>query len=139
MARTKQGKPCNGKLSFSPEKKSMCNDSWQIQRNIHKNKQKKKHRFRPGTIPLREIRQFQFSTNLLIRKIPFQRLVREISQGSDKEFRFSQSAMYALQEATEGFIIHLFEDANLCSHHAKRVTLLARDLFLAIRIQGIEY
>ncbi|CAD8101613.1 unnamed protein product [Paramecium sonneborni] len=139
MARTKQGKPSNNKFSFSPEEQSMCNNSWENKKNIQKNKQKKKHRFRPGTISLKEIRQLQFTTNLLIRKLPFQRLVRQISQNSEKEFRFSQSAMYALQEATEGFIVHLFEDANLCSHHAKRVTLLTRDLYLAIRIQGIEY
>ncbi|CAD8184978.1 unnamed protein product [Paramecium octaurelia] len=137
MARTKQGKPSNNKFSLSPQ--SICNDSLENKKYTHKNQQKRKHKFRPGTVSLREIRKYQSSTQLLIRKLPFQRLVREVSQRSEKDFRFTQSALYALQEATEGFITHLFEDANLCSHHAKRVTLLTRDLQLAIRIQGIEY
>ncbi|KAI5022238.1 hypothetical protein ZWY2020_058968 [Hordeum vulgare] len=81
---------------------------------------KKPHRFRPGTVALREIRKYQKSTELLIRKLPFQRLVREIAQDFKTDLRFQSSAVSALQEAAEAYLVGLFEDTNLCAIHAKR-------------------
>merc|ERR1712166_1461408 len=97
---------------------------------------KKPHRFRPGTVALREIRRFQKSTELLIRKLPFQRLVREIASEYRNELRFQSSAVLALQEASEAYMVGLFEDTNLCAIHAKRVTIMPKDMQLARRIRG---
>ncbi|KAF2536583.1 hypothetical protein F2Q68_00022982 [Brassica cretica] len=93
-------------------------------------------RFRPGTVALREIRKYQKSTELLIRKLPFQRLVREIAQDFKTDLRFQSSAVAALQEAAEAYLVGLFEDTNLCAIHAKRVTIMPKDIQLARRIRG---
>lgn len=97
---------------------------------------KKAHRFRPGTVALREIRKYQKSTELLIRKLPFQRLVREIAQDYKTDLRFQGQAILALQEASEAYLVGLFEDTNLCAIHAKRVTIQPKDIQLARRIRG---
>ena len=97
---------------------------------------KKPHRYRPGTVALREIRKYQKSTELLIRKLPFQRLVREIAQDFKTDLRFQSSAVLALQEAAEAYLVGLFEDTNLCAIHAKRVTIMPKDIQLARRIRG---
>ena len=97
---------------------------------------KKPHRYRPGTVALREIRKYQKSTDLLIRKRPFQRLVREIAQDFKSDLHFQSHAIMALQEASEAFLTKLFEDTNLCAIHAKRVTIFPRDIQLARRIRG---
>ena len=97
---------------------------------------KKPHRFRPGTVAIREIKKYQKSTELLIKKLPFQRIVREIAQDYNSGLRFQISALSALQEATENYIISLFEDTNLCAIHAKRVTIMPKDMKLAKRIRG---
>jgi histone H3 len=97
---------------------------------------KKAHRYRPGTVALREIRRYQKSTALLIRKLPFQRLVREIAQDFVNDIRFQGTAIMALQEASEAYLVSLFEDTNLCAIHAKRVTIMPRDIQLARRIRG---
>ena len=97
---------------------------------------KKPHRYRPGTVALREIRRYQKSTELLIRKLPFQRLVREIAQDFKTDLRFQGSAVLALQEAAESYLVGLFEDTNLCAIHAKRVTIMPKDIQLARRIRG---
>ena len=97
---------------------------------------KKPHRYRPGTVALREIRRYQKSTELLIRKLPFQRLVREIAQDFKTDLRFQGSAVLALQEAAEAYLVGLFEDTNLCAIHAKRVTIMPKDIQLARRIRG---
>jgi histone H3 len=98
---------------------------------------KKPHRYRPGTVALREIRKYQKSTDLLIRKTPFQRLVREIAKDySPGDWRFQSTAVLALQEASECYLIGLFEDTNLCAMHAKRVTIMPKDIQLARRIRG---
>jgi histone H3 len=100
---------------------------------------KKPHRYRPGTVALREIRRYQKSTDLLIRKLPFQRLVREIARdftAAGMEVRFQGTAILALQEATEAYLVSLFEDTNLCAIHAKRVTVMPKDMQLARRIRG---
>ncbi|XP_077856921.1 histone H3.1 [Macaca mulatta] len=96
---------------------------------------KKPHRYRPGTVALREIRRYQKSTELLIRKLPFQRLVREIAQDFKTDLRFQSSAVMALQEACEAYLVGLFEDTNLCAIHAKRVTIMPKDIQLARRIR----
>ncbi|CAI5504425.1 unnamed protein product [Closterium sp. Naga37s-1] len=97
---------------------------------------KKPHRYRPGTVALREIRKYQKSTELLIRKLPFQRLVREIAQDFKTDLRFQSHAVLALQEAAEAYLVGLFEDTNLCAIHAKRVTIMPKDIQLARRIRG---
>ena len=102
---------------------------------------KKPHRFQPGTVALKEIRRYQKSTELLIRKLPFQWLVREIS-GDHKvitsplcgKVRFQSLAIKVLQEALEAYIVGLFEDTNLCAIHAKTVTIMPKGIQLARRI-----
>ena len=97
---------------------------------------KRVHRYRPGTVALREIRRYQCSTDLLIRKLPFQRLVREVAGEFRTDIRFQSTALLALQEAAEAYLVGLFEDTNLCAIHAKRVTITAKDMQLARRIRG---
>ncbi|KAF9884077.1 histone H3.1 [Aspergillus nanangensis] len=97
---------------------------------------KKPHRYKPGTVALREIRRYQKGTELLIRKLPFQRLVREIAQDYKSDLRFQSPALGALQEATEAYITSLFEDTNLCAIHARRVTIQSKDIQLARRLRG---
>ena len=96
---------------------------------------KKPHRYRPGTVALREIRKYQKSTEFLIRKAPFQRLVREITQAHKGDLRFQSSALGASQEASEAYLVGLFEDTNLCAIHAKRVTIMPKDIQLTRRIR----
>jgi histone H3 len=100
---------------------------------------KKPHRFRPGTVALREIRKYQKSTETLIRRLPFQRLVKEIIvtyQSRGQDLRLQSHALLALQEASEAYLTSLFEDTNLCAIHAKRVTIMPKDMQLARRIRG---
>ena len=97
---------------------------------------KKPHRYRPGTVALREIKRYQKSTELLIRKLPFQRVVREVAQEYKSDLRFQSNAVLALQEACESYIVGLFEDTNLCAIHARRVTIMPKDIQLARRIRG---
>ena len=93
-------------------------------------------KFRPGIAALKEIRHFQKGTALLIRKLPFQRLVREIAGDFKTDLRFQQAAVEALQEAAEVYLVGLFEDTNLCAIHARRVTIMPKDIQLARRIRG---
>jgi histone H3 len=100
-----------------------------------------RRRHRPGALVLKEIRFFQRSTHLLIPKLPFARLVREITleyftPPDSDPYRFQVDALMALQEAAEAFLIRLFEDSNLCTIHAKRVTIMPRDMYLARKIRG---
>ena len=95
-----------------------------------------RHNNRAGTVALREIRKYQKSTDLLLRKLPFARLVREIAQGIKNDVRFQSTAILALQEATETYVIGLFEDTNFCAIHCKRVTIMPKDIALALRIRG---
>src|SRR5437868_8451667 len=109
---------------------------------------KKPHRYRPGTVALREIRRYQKSTELLIRKLPFQRLVTEIAQDFKTDLRFQSSAIGAHQEAVDAYLVSLFEgtlsslyslanlDTNLCAIHGKRVTIQPKDMQLARRLRG---
>ena len=98
--------------------------------------QPKPRRYRPGTVALREIRRYQKSTELLLRKLPFQRLVKELAQDLGKKtIRFQSGAIMALQEASEAYLVGLLEDANLCAVHAKWVTIMPKDIQLAARSQ----
>nr|GEX43832.1 reverse transcriptase domain-containing protein [Tanacetum cinerariifolium] len=97
--------------------------------------QRKPHRFRPGTVALREIRKLQKTVDLLIPVAPFVRAVKEISNYMAPEVtRWQAEALQALQEAAEDYIIQLFQDSMLCAIHAKRVTLMKKDWELARRL-----
>jgi len=134
MARAR-AQPVAGK---SPRDRSAVNDNLE---SNDKSKPRRK-RFRPGTRALKEIRKYQKSHNLLIPSLPFSRLVREVAQStasttaSIQDLRFQSGALLALQEAAEAYLVTLFEDTVLCSIHAKRVTIMPRDMMLARRIRG---
>ncbi|KAF3029567.1 centromeric DNA-binding histone H3-like protein cse4 [Didymella heteroderae] len=98
-------------------------------------------RYKPGTVALREIRKYQKTTDLLLLKLPFQRLIREreIAQhvsDDDRPSRWQSQALFALQEAAEAFLVNLFHHANLCAIHAKRVTVQQKDVQLARRLRA---
>ena len=97
---------------------------------------KKPHRYRPGTRALMEIRRYQKSGDLLLRKLPFSRVVRQIAKDLRNDLRFQSTAILALQEATEAYMVSLFADTNLCAIHAHRVTIMPKDMQLARRIRG---
>ena len=100
---------------------------------------KKPYKHRPGVVALREIRRYQKTTELLIKKLPFQRLIRElVARNLSGDYRFQSAALGALQEATEAYLVGLMEDTNLCAIHAKRVTIMPKDMQLAQRIRGIK-
>ena len=94
-------------------------------------KKRRPQRYRPGTVALREIRRYQRSSELLIRRMPFQRLVREIAQTHNPYLRFQSGTILALQESAEAYLVGLLEDSNLCAIHAKRVTIMPKDMQLA--------
>ncbi|PVH68277.1 histone H3 [Cadophora sp. DSE1049] len=99
----------------------------------------KKRRYKPGTKALFEIRKYQKSTDLLMLTLSFSRLVREIAlrlRPQGHGMRWQPQAIQALQEASEAFLVHLFEDTNLCALHAKRVTIMQKDIQLARRVRG---
>jgi histone H3 len=98
--------------------------------------ERKKNRFRPGTVALREIKKYQKSHEMLLPRAPFQRLVRHITATIDNDLRFQAQALVALQESAEAYLVGVFEDSNLCAIHAKRVTIMKKDLDLARRIRG---
>ncbi|KAI9334922.1 histone-fold-containing protein [Obelidium mucronatum] len=138
MARTKAATPAKKPRQSIPSSTSPKRATKTVPKAT-----KKPHRYRPGTVALREIRKYQKSTDLLLRKLPFARVVREIVQEYTKDrfdqetgLRLQSTAIMALQEAAESFLIHLFEDANLCAIHAKRVTIMQKDIQLARRIRG---
>ena len=110
---------------------------------LYRSDDKKPHRYRPGTVSLREIRRYQKSTNLLIPKLCYQRLVREINEhhkckerGGDLPFRWQGSAILATQTVAEDYLTTQLEDANVCAIHAKRVTVMPKDIQLVRRIKG---
>ena len=134
MARTKQtarkstgGKAPRKQLATKGARKSKVDTSGV----------KKPHRYRPGTVALREIRRYQKTFDLCIRKLPFQRVTREFVTDIQKsELRMQGSSVLALQEASEAHAVGTFEDANLCAIHGKRVTVMDKDFRLARRIRG---
>lgn len=135
MARTKQTarKSTGGK---APRKQLAAKAARKSTTPAAAGSMKRPHRYRAGTVALKEIRRYQKSTELLIRKQPFQRMVRSICQEFKSDSRFQGSALASLQEAAEAFIIGLFEDANDCAIHGRRVTVMPRDIQLAMKIRG---
>lgn len=137
MARTKQAPAKQPRKTYGAAPRS------QLERKNQAGKQNlvvfpsnnRRRRFRPGIKALREIRAYQRSTNLLIARLPFQRLVREITNEFRTDLRFQSTALLALQEACEAYIVGVFEDANLCCLHAGRVTVVPKDIQLARRIR----
>jgi histone H3 len=133
MARTKQiacqstgGKaPCHHLATKAARKQAR-----------HTGCMKKPHCYCPGTVAIREIRKYQKNTDLLIRKAPFQRLVKEIATDLKLDLRLQSTALLALQEASEAYLVHLFEDSNECAIHAKHVTITPKDIQLAQHIRG---
>lgn len=122
--------------------KSTTKKTSKVSKKAHKTSRsgpRKAHRHRPGVVALREIRKYQKSTEPLIRKLPFQRLVRSIAQEYRSDMRFQAAALAALQEAGEAYLVGLFQDTNLCAVHAKRVTITPKDLQLARRIRGDKF
>ena len=109
-------------------------------RKIHEarmqGRQVKPPRYRAGTVALQDIRHVQKTSALLIRKLPFQRLVREIAQDFKTDLRFQSVAILCLQEAAEAYLVRLFDDANLCAIQARRVTIMPMEILLARRIRG---
>ena len=143
MARTKQQvKPSQRRAGKTVVMGAVVTDREgfkQIQRaKSAAQKQREKKRFRPGTVALREIRRYQRSTDLLIPKRPFQRLIKEIAADFGDDYRFQSAAVAALQEAAEAFLVGLFEDVNLCALHARRVTIMPKDFALATRIRRLN-
>jgi len=109
-----------------PPRKRLLNPRGQV---------RKPRRFRPGTVALRQIRKYQQSTELLIRKLPFQRLVKEVvCQMFQKQYRFQSTALLALQEASEDFLVRMFEMVNLIAIHSKRQTIMSKDVYLWDRL-----
>jgi histone H3/H4 len=99
----------------------------------------RKHRYRPGTRAIMEIRKFQRTTDLLLRKLPFARLVRELTlHYNNSGLRWQAEALLALQEASEDYLVRLFEDSNLCAIHSRRVTVMVKDIQLTRRIRGLS-
>jgi histone H3 len=99
---------------------------------------RKPHRWHPGTVAAREIRKFQKTTDILIRKAPFKHLVQEVALKFGKsDLQMQSTAVLALQEAEEYFIVDVFSNTNLCALHGKRVTIMIKDLILVCCIQGI--
>ena len=117
-------------LDWTPEQKKKIHEVRMQGRQV------KPHRYRAGTVALQDIRHFQKTSALLIRKLPFQRLVREITQDFKTDLRFQSAAILCLQEAAEAYLVRLFDDANLCAIHARRVTIMPKDILLARRIRG---
>ena len=103
--------------------------------------ERRKRRFRPGTRVLQEIRKLQQTTHTLVPRIHFSRIVRDVAYGIDGvvQYRWASEALEAIQTAAEAYLVGLFEDANLCAMHAKRVTIQIKDILLAQRIRGDNF
>ena len=125
----KKGKAAKRALGQKKAKKSASGSSGM----------KKSFRWRPGTVALREVRKLQKSTDSLIAKAPFSRLVREVAESHKAGLRFQASAVAALQEATEAFVVSLLSDSNVVALHAGRVTAMPRDLQLVRRLRGERF
>ena len=135
MARTKQTarKSTGGK---APRRTLNTIHGRSSRREINWARGTREFRWRPGTVALREIRRYQKSTELLIRKLPFLRLVREIAQQIKSDLRFQSTAVLALQEAAEDYLVRMFEEVNICAIHGGRQTIQIKDMYLWKRITG---
>ena len=108
----------------------------QIGKAIKKIQKSKVWQFWSGTRALKEIWKFQKTTKLLIPKISFLRVVHEIIQKEYMWYRIQVGATLALYEAAESYIIHIFEDTNLCVIHARHIMIMPKDMKLARKIRG---
>ena len=127
------------KLTMTRTKNSVTTGPVKRPRCPPKGKVRKKRRFRPGTVALKQIKRYQKSTELLIRKLPFQRLVREVSHQVSRDkgvdpFRYQSTAILALQEASEDFLVRMFSQCNDICIHGKRVTVQQKDIQLWKRL-----
>ena len=100
-------------FDWTPEQKKKIHEARMQGRQV------KPHRYRAGTVALQDIRHFQKTSALLIQKLPFQRLVRDITQDFKTDLRFQSVVILCLQEAAEAYLVRLFDDANLCAIHAR--------------------
>ncbi|KRX00808.1 Histone-fold [Pseudocohnilembus persalinus] len=130
-------------LNSNINNKNKNNSEKQIQRKFETSKQQVVRKFRPGEKALKEIKKYQKVEGLLIRKLPFQRLVRDVTRKiqessglGDQQTRWTSQAITIMQSVTEDYLTGLFEDSQFCSVHAKRVTVMKKDLQLARRIRG---
>ena len=145
MARVKQTNPTKNNAPVARKPKQRQSKSSTTRRDVLLKSLGKRGRMRPGTVALREICRYQASTELLIRKAPFQRLVRQVHLESFHEgsmehtYRYQGTAILALQAAAEAYLVGVFQDSYLCTIHAKRVTLMPKDMQLAMRIRGGRY
>ena len=129
----------NNKQEMTRTKNTLTTGPVKQPRNPPKGRVRKPRRFRPGTVALREIRKYQRSTELLIRKLPFQRLLREIVfELKKKDYRFQSTAILAMQEAAEAFLVHMFEQCNHICIHGRRVTVQEKDVQLWKRLFGYD-
>ena len=130
----RKSRPGSGSLNYVPTNRDFLEA--QVAGDTLPAATKTTRKYRPGHLTLQEIRHYQRGTNLLIRELPFQRLIREISQRFKVDVQFRSSTLMALQEATKAYLMRLFEDTNLCAIHAKRVTIMPKDIQLARHIRG---
>lgn len=131
MARTKQTQPKRNKSGTEKLKvKAVADAAGGVGKH-----EKKKYRFKSGTVALREIKRFQKSVDTLIPKMPLRRLIREVAQPYKEELRFSRTSMDALQEASESYLVQLFSDANNCAIQHGRVTIEPHDMRLAMAMR----
>lgn len=136
MARTKQTarKSTGGKAP----RKQLTTKAARKTATITSHPSIKKPRFKAGTVALRDVRHYQKSVDLLVRKLPFQRYVKSTIQSQKVDVRFQGAAMAALHEAFEAYLVSLFEDAHLCAVHANRVTVMAKDVNLVVKLRGTD-
>ena len=134
VAPQKRKTPGSGSIQYVPRRRDI--QEAREAGHLYADNPTKKKKFRPGYLALNEIRHYQKKVHLLIRKLPFQRLVREIAQHFSPDLRFRSATITAFQEASEAYLVHLFEDTNLCAIHVKRVTIMLKDIQLARRIRG---
>lgn len=140
MARTKQtARKTDGK-GIAPRKQLATKAARKHKPSLVEEKTKKPHRYKSGTVALREIKKYQRSTNQLIQKAPFIRLIKELANDflarDNKNWRFQPDALDALQEAAESHLIKLFEDTNLLCIHRKKITIKSKDMKLALTLRG---
>lgn len=123
--------------SLARNKSILSSTSGRVKKHFAEIAAKKSRQRRPGETALREIHFFQRTVGNLIPRRPFQLLVREVVINNHSlDYRFRSEALHALQEATEAYAVGLFEDCNLCALHARRVTIMRKDLLLALRLRG---
>ena len=116
--------PGSGSIRYVPKEREIRKARAAVYLYPDDPEKRRKNHFRPGHLALNEIRHYQKRVNLLIHKLPFQCLVRELAQKFNMDLQFRSAAITALQEASEAYLVCLFEDSNLCAIYAKRVAIM---------------